>query len=245
MSMIDDKINPYDAAPQSLEWEGDDFCAEIRERLDNGFRGLESLLGTPAIPAPSAKVRDIQLTAVSGFILRAAARRRWPAGIRVGVCGNDLLAKLHTRMLPFILGNRLEEIQAYGTESGFLGGLGDSRFSSCDHWRTAYLDADVFIASSASPFAYIDTKPKPGSVHLNLSLRDYFPSVLQSFGVIGVDPWANFESGEEPVPTPASGNDQPDGQCARLADLIDEEFWSFLPAEATVVFNVLGRGERK
>lgn len=242
MSTIDDKIKVDDEALLSLEWNWRDLCAEIRGRLDDGFRNPESLIGMPPIPVPLVKTPEFRITAASGLILRAAALRRWPEGIRVGVCGCDLLAKLHMRMLPLIFGDRLDEVQAYGADSGFLGGLGDKRFSSCDHWRTAYLDADVFIASSASPFAYIDTKPKQGSVHLNLSLRDYFPSVLQSFDVIGVDRWENFDTGEGSVPMPTGGNIQSNGQCAHLTDLIQEEFWSRLPIDATVVFNVLGRG---
>ncbi len=45
-------------------------------------------------------------------------------------------------------------------------------------WEARYDDADVFVTCTVSPAAYIDRRPKPGSLQLNVSLRDYKPEVF-------------------------------------------------------------------
>lgn len=228
----------------SLEMDWPAFCDRTRERLFRGFRDLATPPIVPAYLVPSAKTDAFQAAAFSGLILRAAAARRWPERMRVGICGFDLPGKLHTLMLQSLLSDRLADIQVYGAEPGMLDAFPGLTPTRCDHWRAAYADADIFIACSASPFPYIDTLPKAGSVHLNLTLRDYFPSVLKSFGVIGVDQWTDAGRIHGDVELADGDYNLNFGQVVQLPELIDDDFWSCLPPSDTVVFNPIGREER-
>jgi ornithine cyclodeaminase len=66
----------------------------------------------------------------------------------------------------------------------------DPRIEIAGSWKEAYIDSDVFITCTVSDGAYIDSMPKAGSLHLNVSLRDYTTEVYEWFkDAIIVDDW--------------------------------------------------------
>jgi N-[(2S)-2-amino-2-carboxyethyl]-L-glutamate dehydrogenase len=221
----------------SLEMDWSALCDRTRERLLRALREPASLPVSPAYLVPSIKTKAFQATAVSGLLLQAAAEQRWHDRIQVGICGFGLLGKLHALMLKSLFGDRPTEILVYGADPRILKAFPVAPLSPCEHWRAAYADADIFIACTSSAFPYIDALPKAGSVHLNLSLHDYLPSVIKSFGVIGVDNWN--EAGIPRGDLELSGGEfgLSCGQVAHLTELIDADFWACLPHEDSVVFN--------
>jgi ornithine cyclodeaminase len=56
-------------------------------------------------------------------------------------------------------------------------------------WQEAYHDADIFITCTVSSSRYIDMKPKPGSLHCNISLRDYMNAAMKQMHRMIVDDW--------------------------------------------------------
>jgi ornithine cyclodeaminase len=66
----------------------------------------------------------------------------------------------------------------------------DKKCLIVDNWQKAYAKSDIFITCTVSKSRYINLAPKKGSLHLNVSLRDYKISVFDYFkDAIIVDDW--------------------------------------------------------
>ena len=64
------------------------------------------------------------------------------------------------------------------------------KINYCQKWEDVYNDSDILITCTVSTFRYIDIKPKSGSLHLNISLRDYKENMYEYFKeTIIVDDW--------------------------------------------------------
>lgn len=63
------------------------------------------------------------------------------------------------------------------------------KITVCNSWQDAFDNADIFITCTVSDKPYINGIPKKGSLHLNVSLRDYEASWIQYADVIIVDDW--------------------------------------------------------
>lgn len=59
----------------------------------------------------------------------------------------------------------------------------------CSHWEEVFEEAEVLITCTVSKERYIAKKPAPGSLHLNVSLRDYAPEFMHHVNKMIVDDW--------------------------------------------------------
>ena len=113
--------------------------------------------------------------------------------MKVGIVGFGPIGQYHLRMCADVLGDTLEEVRLYDLKSiakEVIPSVVVEKVTLVESWQDAYTEADVFITCTVSKTPYIDQQPKPGSLHLNVSLRDYKTTVFPWFekGII-VDDW--------------------------------------------------------
>lgn len=143
-----------------------------------------SMINTPILSV-------IRTAAVSGLILDYYQKTRNLSGLKIGITGFGPIGRYHLDMCLALLGDKINTVQIYDLRPIDDSDLPeDDRVQTVSSWEEAYEDADIFITCTVSKAAYIDRAPKPGSLHLNVSLRDYKTDVYDWFKeAMIVDDW--------------------------------------------------------
>lgn len=155
----------------------------------------DSETGVPLTVINAPLLSTIRTASVSGVILKEFDRIRKPKKINLGIIGWGPIGQYHYKLCSSIFQDRIEKIFLYDKRP--IVDVEDSILAPhkgnvvvCDGWEEAYEAADVFITGTVSNAPYINKKPKRGSFHLNVSLRDYKVDVYEHFkNAIIVDDW--------------------------------------------------------
>ncbi|MBD1372683.1 2,3-diaminopropionate biosynthesis protein SbnB [Hazenella sp. IB182357] len=146
----------------------------------------KSIVNTPLLSM-------LRTASVSGAIIRAYNQVRELRKLKVGIIGWGPIGQQHFHMIQALLGDQVDEFVLYDIrpinreEFNFLQG---EKVQIGSSWEDAYHDADIFITCTVAKEPYIDQPPKKGSLHLNVSLRDYKVEIAEYMqGGIIVDNW--------------------------------------------------------
>jgi ornithine cyclodeaminase len=236
---------PFDVA--GLKW-----IASFPGNIDRGIPRAHSILvlndagtGAPIAIVNTALLSIIRTASVTGLVLRAFDAVRPLRAVKLGMTGFGPIGQNHLRMCAALLGPRLERVSIYDVRevSPAIDFMDASRVSVVKSWQEAYDDADVFITCTVSPAPYIDRRPKPGSLQLNVSLRDYTPAVYDWVkGGIVVDDWEEVcrESTDIEVLHREKGLRKEDTRS--IVDVVAGGALSAVPADRPVMFNPMGMG---
>ncbi|AKT40697.1 ornithine cyclodeaminase [Chondromyces crocatus] len=148
--------------------------------------------GAPICIVNGALLSVIRTASVSGLLLRLFDQLRTPDEVKVGITGFGPIGRYHLAMCQELLGARLRKVSIYDPRSIDLHAEGQlpEHVGLVRSWQEAYDDADVFITCTVSSAPYIDRPAKPGSLQLNVSLRDYTVHVFdQMKDAMIVDDW--------------------------------------------------------
>jgi ornithine cyclodeaminase len=149
--------------------------------------------GEPVCIINTALLSIIRTASVSGLIISNFDRIRGLQDITIGIIGWGPIGRQHLKMCVGLLGKRISKVVLHdvrGIDRDATEGFGVDTISVADSWRDVYAQSDIFITCTTASAPYIDEKPKPGSLHLNVSLRDYKVDVFDYFkNTIIVDNW--------------------------------------------------------
>lgn len=145
--------------------------------------------GVPLATLESGMISGIRTAAVSASVLIEYINSNPKNEYIVGVSGYGPIAKLHIEMLREILGPKIDQIKIFDINQNNQDTNSTFPLNFCNTWQKAYKDADIFITCTSSSKAYIDLMPKLGSLHLNVSLRDYTPEIINKCSHVIIDDW--------------------------------------------------------
>ncbi|OFX86565.1 MAG: 2,3-diaminopropionate biosynthesis protein SbnB [Bacteroidetes bacterium GWF2_33_16] len=149
--------------------------------------------GEPTAIINTALISVIRTASVSGLMIRYFQNIRQLKKIQVGIVGFGPIGQYHLKMCSSLLGNRIDHIVLFDINNIDLNLIDKEirdKIIIADSWQKAYENADIFITCTVSKSSYINEKPKTGSLHLNVSLRDYKICVYKWFkSAIIVDDW--------------------------------------------------------
>lgn len=152
----------------------------------------DSETGEPTAVINTSLLSVIRTASLSGLMLNYYAKERPLPRFNLGIVGWGPIGRHHFRMCTELFGDQIDGIYLYdlkGIDIETIPSPYRSKVKAADDWREVYLHADVFITCTVSESRYIDVAPKPGSLLLHVSLRDYLPEALQSVDVVVVDDW--------------------------------------------------------
>jgi 2,3-diaminopropionate biosynthesis protein SbnB len=154
--------------------------------------------GIPYAIINSALPSAARTAAVSGLLLRhylkaQGEKRR----LRLGIIGFGPVGQLHYEMCGQLYNEHIEEAYIYdlrGCELSHpqLAAEGQplrARTRVADSWQQLYEACDLIITCTVSNQRYIDRPPSPGSLLLDVSLRDYATAAIDRIQAIVVDEW--------------------------------------------------------
>lgn len=152
----------------------------------------DSETGKPFAFINTALVSGIRTASVSGLVIQKFEKTKNRHHLTVGIVGFGPIGRLHLQMVHSLLGDRIDRLYLYdikGIQDEFIPEGLKEKTVIAKSWEEAYLTSDVFITCTVSNEGYIDKKPKDGALLLNVSLRDFKPSVLDYTKAIYVDDW--------------------------------------------------------
>jgi ornithine cyclodeaminase len=229
------------------------WIASFPGNVDRGLPRAHSVVvlndaetGAPTAIINTALLSVIRTVAVSGLMMKAFDAARPLRDFKLGVTGFGPIGRHHVEMAFAVFGDRLREVCVYDVRAPALaaGEARAGRVRVAERWEQAYADADVFITCTVSPRRYIDRPPRPGSLQLNVSLRDYDLAVFDHVrhGIV-VDDWDEVcrEATDIELFHRARGLDR-DG-VKTLADVVLGDAMRAYPAPQPIMFNPRGMGE--
>jgi 2,3-diaminopropionate biosynthesis protein SbnB len=149
--------------------------------------------GEPVAIFNSNLLSVIRTASVTGLVIRQFNQVRPQNKISLGIIGWGPVGQHHLKMCLDILKDKISTIYLYDINKipEYPGELDKKyRIKIVKNWEEAYTNSDIFITCTVSNGPYIDKKPKPGSLHLNVSLRDYKQDTYEYFkDAVIVDDW--------------------------------------------------------
>lgn len=112
--------------------------------------------------------------------------------LKIGITGFGPVGQMHLDMCAELFGNLVESVFIYDPRPlnlQFIPKEFCGKVVATADWQTAYEQADIFITCTVSSHRYIDMEPKPGSLHCNISLRDYKNAAIKQMSRLVVDDW--------------------------------------------------------
>lgn len=183
-----------------INMSGIKWIASFPDNINNGLPRAHSVVilndaatGMPLGVLNAISVSAIRTASVSGLVLRKYLQNKQLPTIKVGIVGMGPIGQHHLHMCASLLQDMDASFVLYDIRGVDLSAYDEAlreKIIVADHWKDAYWEMDVFITCTVSRDRYIDEKPKPGSLHLNVSLRDYTTRCFNWFaeGII-VDDW--------------------------------------------------------
>jgi 2,3-diaminopropionate biosynthesis protein SbnB len=226
------------------------WIASVPDNLSRALPRAHSVIvlndaatGAPTAFVNGARLSGIRTAGVSGLMIREFLACRARRGIRIGITGWGPIGRLHLSMCEAILGDSVETVSVFdvrpppaSSASGFA-----SKVEFVRSWRDAYDGADIFITCTVSSGPYIDTPPKPGSLHLNVSLRDYVASMYSYVkGGVVVDDWDEVCRENTDIERMHKESGLTERDAATLADVVVRQWIHRLPGTSPVFFNPMG-----
>lgn len=198
--------------------------------------------GVPVSIIHTTLLSIVRTASVSGLMLTCFEKNRDLRELTVGIIGFGPIGQYHLQMCQALLGNKIKKIVVYDVRPIDRSLIEENELIQvAAGWEEVYQDADLLITCTVAAAAYIDKPPKPGSLHLNVSLRDYQTSAYDWFkGAIVVDDWEEVcrERTDIEMMHLEKGLQKEDTHS--IVDVVIDNCLSLYEAERPVMFNPMG-----
>lgn len=184
---------PFDVA--GIKW--------IASFPHNATRGLprahsvtilnDASTGKPFCIINTSLISAIRTASLSGYIISEFVNTGNRKGsFDIGIVGFGPIGQLHLEAAHAVLGSSIRRVYIYDHKEIDVATLPaelGKKIAICDNWHVPYTSADIFITATVSRTGYIEGKPRPGALLLNISLRDFKPEIMHCVDKMVVDNW--------------------------------------------------------
>ncbi|MGB8191886.1 MAG: 2,3-diaminopropionate biosynthesis protein SbnB [Chitinophagaceae bacterium] len=173
------------------------FPDNIKKGLDRAHSVTilnQASTGIPFCVVNTNRISAIRTAGVTSVIIQEyLAHKKFPrASVKIGLTGFGPIGQTHLDMCATLFGDLIETVFIYDPKPIDLHHVPEEiceKVVIAGDWQTAYEQADIFITCTVSSQRYIDMPPKPGSLHCNISLRDYQNVTMKQMDRMIVDDW--------------------------------------------------------
>ncbi len=204
----------------------------------------ESDTGKPTAIINTPLISIIRTASVSGLVIKYFREVRSKKNLNIGIIGWGPIGQYHYKMCCDILRDNISNIKIYDNKSILETDIEfneDNRISIVKSWEEAFWDADIFITCTTSKQAYINKPPKDGSLHLNVSLRDYHIDTYDYFkNAIIVDDWNEVCRENTDIELMHQNKGLIEGQTKTIVDIVVNNCLSNYQSNYAIFFNPMG-----
>ncbi len=250
-----DKANRIIAMPAfiggDINFSGIKWIASFPKNYQKGLKRAHSVSilneadsGVPVCTINTTLISGIRTAAVTGLMItKYLELKPHLKDLVVGMTGFGPIGQFHLEMAASILGDRLKEFRIYDLrpidEKLIPAALRDKVVFS-KSYTEAFDDVDMFMTATVSSKPYINIKPKPGSIHLNVSLRDYESDFMKYVDVMVVDDWNEICREKTDIEMMHLNNGLQEEDTINLVDIFCHEAMDQLKEDDVVMFNPMG-----
>lgn len=228
------------------------WISSFPQNIKNGLPRAHSVVilndadtGVPSGILNSGSVSAIRTASVSGMITKHYLEAKNPKSVKVGIIGFGPIGQYHLDMCYSLLKDKCEEIRIFDLKGVNPELINNEELKAkivvVDSWEEAYLDADIFMTCTVSKATYINKQPKPGSLHLNISLRDYKSETYEWFAkAIIVDNWEEICRENTDIENFHLEKGLQKEDTKSILDLVSENIFLTLEENQAVMFNPMG-----
>ncbi len=226
------------------------WIASFPGNIDNGIPRAHAVVvlnkaetGEPVCIISTALLSIIRTSSVSGLMIRFFIKARPMDNINLAIIGWGPIGQHHFKMATAILGDKINKIFLYdlrGIDKETIDSPYKDKIVITDSWQDAYTDTDIFITCTVSKAPYIDLPPKPASLQLNCSLRDYNVSILDHTKAIIVDDWEECCREKTDLEMMHLNRGLQEEDTKSIGDVVVNDCMADYPAEEVVMFNPMG-----
>lgn len=232
----------------NINMAGIKWIASFPENIDQDIPRAHSVVilndadtGQPLGTINTPLLSVIRTTSVSGLVLKYFNDVRKPESIKIGMTGFGPIGQYHAKMCFDMFGDIIEKMSIYDVRPIDSSLINDDRIVVVGSWEEAYEDADVFITCTVSDAAYVNKQPKPGSLHLNVSLRDYTIDVYDWFKeAMYVDDWEEVNREKTDIEMMHIHKGLEEKDTYSIVDMVVENGFSNHAEETPLMFNPMG-----
>ncbi|WP_338553872.1 2,3-diaminopropionate biosynthesis protein SbnB [Paenibacillus sp. KS-LC4] len=239
-----------DHAAAGIKW-----VSSFPGNVDKGLPRAHSMLilnntqtGEPHAVINTALLSTIRTVAITGAFVKSYHDYKPLQAAKVGLIGLGPIGESHYHWLRECYQQEIEQINVFDINRQASIRFkekyaADERIVIADKWEEAYENCDIVITCTVASKPYIHTRPKAGSLHLNISLRDYGSEFYdRNHTVIIVDDWDEVCREGTSVELMHHESNLQKEEVYTLADVICNKRLTQLPPQTTLHFNPMGMG---
>lgn len=147
--------------------------------------------GQPYCVINSGLISGIRTASVTGYFLKKYYQKK-PGSFNIGIIGFGPIGKLHLDMSASINKENVNNIYIFDKrkiESSEIPKKYRDKVTIVDDWQQLVEKSDIVMTCTVSKNRYINSVAKKGTLHLNISLRDYCPEFMKTVDIMVVDDW--------------------------------------------------------
>lgn len=233
----------------SINMAGIKWIASFPGNIESGIPRAHSVVilndaetGEPVGIINTALLSIIRTASVSGLILKHFEKARNLSSVNIGIAGFGPIGQHHLAMCQAILGKKIKKINLFDIKKITSVPVDkNGHIEIVNSWEEAYTTADIFITCTVADAPYIDKPPKEGSLHLNVSLRDYKTSVFEWFrDSIIVDDWNEVCREKTDIELMHLEKGLSEKDTKTIIDVVSGNCMQAYPAAMPVIFNPMG-----
>ena len=147
--------------------------------------------GKPYCIINSGSISGIRTASVSGYVLEKYLEKT-SREFSVGIIGFGPIGKLHLDMCLSLGGENVNKVYLFDKrkiDASEISEIYRNKVVIVDSWEDLVNNSDVVMTCTVSKNRYINLPGKKGTLHLNVSLRDYCADFMKTVDVMLVDDW--------------------------------------------------------
>jgi N-[(2S)-2-amino-2-carboxyethyl]-L-glutamate dehydrogenase len=226
------------------------WIASFPDNINNGIPRAHSVVvlndadtGAPVSIINTALLSIVRTASVSGLMIRYFMKARPLTNANVAIVGWGPIGRNHYKMVCDILKGKINKISLFdlrAIDPATIEGPYKDKTVVAKTWQEAYKDADIFITCTVSKAPYVDQKPKPGSLQLNCSLRDYKTNILDYTKAIIVDDWLEVCREKTDIEMMHNERGLKEEDTKTIADVVCKNCLASYPKDEPIMFNPMG-----
>ncbi|MEM9075536.1 MAG: 2,3-diaminopropionate biosynthesis protein SbnB [Bacteroidota bacterium] len=147
--------------------------------------------GKPECIINSGLISGIRTASVTGFILKKYYQKK-SGKFNIGIIGFGPIGKLHLDMSVKVNSENVDKIYLFDKReinSDEIPAEYRDKVVLVNDWQQVVNNSDIVMTCTVSKNRYINTTAKKGTLHLNVSLRDYCAEFMKTVDLMIVDDW--------------------------------------------------------